>query len=190
MPRNVLTLDLSPSNTGWAAADADDGPMPTPVEVRAGARRPQWVSGAQRIGRPSCTVGELLHAYDTWLTDRIAVHQPYMIVMEAPIITDSKTHIDTARKQLAMAGHTELVCHRGKIRCYEQHNGTIKAYAGHGHAKKEQMIAWAAERLGIRVGSHDEADAVWLMALTVATLCKAMKSQPVPKSPADAPVVF
>lgn len=189
MPRIVLTLDLSPSNTGWAVADADDGPMPSPIEQRAGARRPQWYSGAERIGRPSCTVGELLHAFDKWLSDKIAVHAPYMVVMEAPIITAGSTSIDTARKQFAMAGHTELVCHRTKVRCYEQHNSTIKAYAGHGHATKPQMVAWAAERLGIRVKTHDEADAVWLMALTVATLCKAQKVQPKP-SPSPAPAVF
>lgn len=189
MPRIVLALDLSPANTGWAVGDVDDGPMPSPVEVRAGAGRPQWRSDAQRIGAPLCTVGELLARYHQWLDDKIAVFQPTWVVMEAPLLT-TKTHIDTARKQLAMAGHTEWRCHVHKIGCFEQHNNTIKAYAGHGFATKEQMVAWASERLGIRVGTHDEADAVWLLAHSVAQLCKAQNRQPVPKQAAAARAVF
>lgn len=163
--------------------------MPSPIEVRAGALRPQWFWGAERMGAPGCSVGELISKYDRWLLDKIAVHAPSLIVMEAPLISD-KTHIDTARKQIAMAGHTEFVCYRSKIQVFEEHNNKIKAYAGHGRATKDQMVKWAAERLGIVVKTDDEADAVWLMAHTVATICRAHRTQPVPKPAVPPRAVF
>jgi Holliday junction resolvasome RuvABC endonuclease subunit len=42
---------------------------------------------------------------------------------------------------------------------------TIKAYAGHGHYKKPQMIAALERHFGIKVRSEDECDAIWILLL-------------------------
>lgn len=42
---------------------------------------------------------------------------------------------------------------------------TIKAFAGHGRASKEQMVAWLKSKMDITVRSDDEADAIWILLL-------------------------
>ena len=149
--RRIFTLDLSVKRTGWASAPPDG-------DLRFGSK-----------GFPSTgvNVGALLSEFHDWLDAMLAVEDPALVVFEAPILQSGKTSIDTARKLMSLAGHTEFLCHRREIRCVEQNIMTNKKdFTGSGRAEKEDMINMARRR-GWDVRNDDEADAcaLWMGAV-------------------------
>lgn len=163
MTATILALDLS-SRVGWAACDERFWPAVT-VLIGAHTERPEGVfSGVKRIGLPACSIGAFCDEFERWLNDMIRVHQPDVVVFEAPILTGGKTSIDTARKLMALAAMTEMVTHRAGIaRTYEVNVATVKKYwTGNGHAKKHDMIA-AARARNFEPHDDNEADALALL---------------------------
>jgi Holliday junction resolvasome RuvABC endonuclease subunit len=141
--------------TGWASASPG---VLSASEVRVGS-----------IKFPSTgdDIGKFLDAFDTWLNSMIAVEDPGLIVYEAPIISAGKTDINTARKLMGLAGHTEFVGLRRCVPVREVNIGTIKKeLAGNGRAEKDAMIA-AAKAEGVNVQDEHQADAfgIWKTAI-------------------------
>lgn len=183
----VLALDLA-TVTGWAVGDADHPPAPTPLEKSGGADTPAYVSGSHRVAPPNTGIGQFLSRFDLWLSDNITVHNPSLVVFEAPIIFAGKTSVDTARKLMCLAGHVELVCYRREVRCLEGHIGQVKKHAtGNGMADKSAMTAAAVRRFG-PVADDNEADALWLLDHAISLIRKTRKPQP-DMSPRPGPTV-
>lgn len=96
-----------------------------------------------------------------WLDDMIAVHQPEVIVIEAPL--PNQKNMNTARRLLGLAAHAEAAAFRHKLLYREQNVGALKKWAtGYGAADKLDMIS-AAKRMGWAPKSDNEADAQWLL---------------------------
>lgn len=143
--RKIASLDLS-SNTGWACGYPDGEPL----------------FGTWRLPSTGEDVGRFAAAFDVCLNDFIAVESPDLLGFEAPILSAGKTSIDTARKLMGLAWHTEFVCRRRGIPCREGNLMTIKKFfAGSGHASKDDMVR-RAYQLGWKVKNDNEADSLGL----------------------------
>lgn len=148
----ILALDLSVARTGFALAAPDEQPLRF---------------GSYPLPSTGSDIGKLIARYDEWLRMKIAGENIALIVFEAPIIRPGKTDINTARKLLNLAGHTEFVAFSLDIRCAEQHIGTNKKlFTGRGNADKDDMVRMA-RLYGWDVKNHDEADAcaLWMGAV-------------------------
>lgn len=151
MGGGILALDLS-SATGWAAGSPGETP-------RAGTRR---------IGRPGQRIGAFLDIFDRWLSDQITVHQPAVLIFEAPILTAGKTSIDTARKLMCLAGVTELIAFRREIpRVFEADSSTVtKFFTGRGsygnRDAKKAAVMEQCRQLGWQPCDDNAADALAL----------------------------
>lgn len=140
--RGTLCLDLSLS-VGWAFGLHDD---PAP---RCGV----WLLPS------SADLGRRYAALGNELADAIALFQPRLVLMEAPLVRQDRS----ARLLLGLAAHVESTCYRWEVECREAHSGTVrKAVLGRGTFPKDQakpaVLAWCEAR-GWAVPSHDAADA-------------------------------
>lgn len=129
-PGGILTLDLS-LTTGWAY-------------------------GLASMGRPVCGVwklpgggdnGRTYTALGNILADAIHLHQPALVVMEAPLIKQQTS----ARLLLGLAAHVESTCYRWEVPCREQSVMTVrKLVLGRGMfpkgMAKAAVLAWCAEK--------------------------------------------
>ena len=142
----VLTLDLA-TKTGFAVGDISNGDRP--------------VSGVQQLPSTGNDIGRFLFALDKWLSDLVTVHNPDLIVFEAPLfLAGGKSNITTARKLMCLAGMTEYICTKHKIRCAECNVSTIKKYfTGNGRAQKHDMIN-KCRAIGLSPRDDNEADAI------------------------------
>lgn len=146
----LLSLDLA-LKTGYAVGPSDGKPL----------------FGAYRIPHSPEDLGACLQHFGEWLEDSIAVHQPRVVVFEAPIFNAGKTSLATARLLYSLAGVTELICRRARVICREANLMTVKKFwAGTGRADKSQMME-AARRYGFDVKTSDEADALAIWAYAV-----------------------
>lgn len=140
----ILALDLA-TNIGFAYG--------TP------SVRPKF--GTYRLPSTGDEIGRFAHAFDNWLSDMITMHSPERVVFETSVLPKMTTPM-TVRKLTGLGFHTEFVCHRREIICNEVNVSTIKKFwAGHGFAKKPDMIA-AARRRDFDVRDDNEADALGL----------------------------
>ena len=99
--------------------------------------------------------------FGKWLPELIQVHQPDMIVFEAPF-AGSIRNANTGRMLFGFCAMVEMLAYQHKIRCLECNNSIIKKHAtGTGHAKKAQMVKAARDR-GWNPKDDNEADALWL----------------------------
>ncbi|MEE7478447.1 hypothetical protein [Methylobacterium hispanicum] len=149
--RKLLGLDLSVARTGWALAAPNE-----PLRF-----------GSYPLPSTGEDIGKLLVAFDEWLKIKIAGEDIAVVVFEAPILRQGRTHITTARKLMNLAGHVEFICSQLGIRCAEQNISTNKKdFTGNGHAEKQDMILMA-RRYGWDVKNSDEADAcaLWMGAV-------------------------
>jgi len=173
MVSTVLALDLA-TVTGFAVGDLAAPTASTPVEAAsAGALPPMPLSGSQRIGKPGMGDGRFFECFEIWMTDMIAVHNPDVVIFEAPIVHSGKINAKTARRLMGLAVLAELIAHKkGVGRILEGNISQIKKHAtGNGRATKPQMIA-AARRLGWRPADDNEADALWLLDFAVTILSR------------------
>jgi hypothetical protein len=146
IPGGILALDLS-SVTGWAY-----GPV--------GADRPlcgRWLLPGSIRER-----GIMFAALDNELDDAITLHQPVVVVSEAPLAPGrTVSTIEVWRQQLGLAGAVEQCCYRRSIRWREQAASTIRA-AVLGTARvggtKQPMLDYCASR-GWKVADDNVADA-------------------------------
>lgn len=144
--RNLVGLDLA-TNTGWASAPPDG----------------LLKFGTKTMPSTGDDIGRFLKDYKDWLEAFLGVETPAVVVFEAPILRNGRTHPTTARKLMCLAGLTELVCREMDIPVMEANLATVKKqFTGNGHAEKDDMLA-AAKRWGWNVRNDNEADAcaVW-----------------------------
>lgn len=140
--RGTLALDVSLS-VGWAfGLDTDAAP-------RCGV----WLLPS------SADLGKRYAALGNELADALALHQPRLVLMEAPLVRQD----NSARLLLGLAAHVESTCWRWGVECREAHSATIrKAVLGKGTfpagTAKAAVLAYC-EAQGWAVPSHDAADA-------------------------------
>lgn len=132
------------------------------------------VIGSFRLGQHGQDIGAFLSEFEIVLARLLTEVEPEVVVFEAPAPSPKNPPI-TTRKLQGLAGLAEMVCHRRNIPIYEAAPATVKkALAGHGHAKKDAMVA-ACRAYGLTPKTYvrdgleasDEADAfgVWLCAV-------------------------
>ena len=147
--RGVLALDLA-LRVGWAfGLDADAAP-------HCGV----WVlPSAADLGRRYAALGNEL-------ADALALHQPRLVLMEAPLVRQD----NSARLLLGLAAHVESTCYRWGVECREAHSATVrKAVLGRGTfpkgTAKAAVLAFCTEQ-GWPVPDDNAADAclVWAYA--------------------------
>lgn len=164
----IWALDLA-TQTGHCLGDGSKDP----------------ILGGVRMPDTGEDVGPFLDFFEKWMTRRVnvlldaaaAAGSAPLIGMEAPVLPrgkfniktgryeEAKTTITTQRKLQGLAGIAEMVAYRAKVPIREMANSTIKKeLAGHGHAEKSDMMI-AAQRMGLKPRTNDEADAfgVWLV---------------------------
>ena len=149
----LLALDLS-THTGWAVGEHVDQPR----------------FGTFHLPKTGDDIGTFVAAFDDWLCSMIAVEGLDELVFEAPLMiggANAKTNITTVRKLMALASHTEFVCHRQGVMCREANLATVKKFfAGSGRAQKPDMIR-SAQRYGFAVKDDNQADALGAWCLRV-----------------------
>jgi crossover junction endodeoxyribonuclease RuvC len=143
---NALALDVSLTATGYAVSCAGG-------IADCGVLEPGKLRGVERLA---------------WLGDRLAglvsEHEPTICVLEGYAFgRPNQAH------QLGEAGGTvRLTLHRAAVPVVEIAPALVKLYAtGKGNASKEAVLAEAVRRLRYPGSSTDEADALWLLAMTL-----------------------
>jgi Holliday junction resolvasome RuvABC endonuclease subunit len=140
---DIAGLDLSLTSTGYSRPNGET------LCIASGKRR-----GVERLD---------------WMQDRIleAVLSdgPELVVVEGYAYGIR----DTATRGIAeLHGVVMLALYRWGIPTVEVNPQTLKMYAlGGGKAKKEQMLAEALSRFGLRFTTNDECDAFWLRAIAL-----------------------
>ncbi len=156
----LLALDLA-TTTGWAVAMPPYAPAPTPMEQEAGAAMPKRFSGSKSFKAYAGNIGRVMDQFGIWLPELITVHQPDMIVFEAPF-AGAVRNANTGRMLFGFCAMVEMIAYRQKIRCLECNNATVKKHAtGSGRAQKVDMIKAARDR-GWEPKDDNAADALWL----------------------------
>jgi hypothetical protein len=154
-PGGVLALDLS-TRSGWCYGRLDDTHPVSGV----------WVLP------PMSRLGECFVALDNELSDAIALHQPRLVLTEAPL--EKAQH--TARLLMGLADHALSCCYRHSVPCREQSVNTMRlAVLGRAHFAdrdprtgkrvngsvnaKAAVLAWCREQGWTDVFDDNEADA-------------------------------
>jgi Holliday junction resolvasome RuvABC endonuclease subunit len=166
MAGGILALDLA-TRTGWAFAGPAALESWPGSEIEAAAMPTvSVVYGSYRMPKTGPDVGWFLDSFHNWLTGDLEVHQPEMVVFEAPWV-GPKTHQDTARKLMCLAGHCEFVCRRMAIQYREANNATVRKHflgTGRGDRRTLKRLAMeACRRRGWDPENDDEADALGLL---------------------------
>lgn len=151
----VLALDIA-SSVGFAVGEA--------------GRAPIW--GTHRLPKPfdANDFGQRFVAFDQWLSDMIAAHQPSIVAFEEPIAPRGVNMVSnwtTIRFLIGLVSIAELAAHRAGCDTCEANVSTVKKHwGGSGRADKSDMIA-ACARMGWRVATDHEADAIGLWDYTI-----------------------
>ena len=144
-PRDIVALDLA-TRTGWARWRAD-------AEVS---------HGTVTLPKTGPDVGRFLAAFDDRLVSVLAL-APDVVVFEAPWV-GARTHQNTARKLMCLAGFLEFFCHRADIPCREVNNASVrKHFCGKGRAPRKELkhlVMQACRARGWTPANDDEADAL------------------------------
>jgi hypothetical protein len=97
----ILALDLA-TTTGWCVGTPGGKP----------------VYGSTRLGSPGATSGEVFAGFLAWLVDMIRVHDPRVVVYEAPLPPShmrGKTNVNTARRLMGLPAIAEAVAYRMRV---------------------------------------------------------------------------
>jgi crossover junction endodeoxyribonuclease RuvC len=155
-PLRVIGLDLSLTGTGIAATHTGDG------EPRL------WCSTRTPVRRPTLTRIDHHRLHEAVsLIMGAARCRPDVVAIEEPIVTA------TGGVPLRMAELHGAVKHwlwSRSIPYVDVHLSKVKTYAtGHGGAKKDAVLASMIATYGrlVHIGTHDEADALSLLAMTL-----------------------
>lgn len=166
----ILSLDLA-TVTGWAACSADYVLNWTPDLVIPDGQATQHglINGYKDFRIHGEDVGSKLAALMEWLEEMIVVHQPRVLVFEAPFVQASsgKVNANTARLLMSMAGIAEAMASKHGIKAFECNVKRVKEQAcGTGNAKKPEITAAARDK-GWNPANEDAADALWAIDVTI-----------------------
>lgn len=114
--------------------------------------------------------GYFFASFEGWLTDIIAVHDPRLMVVEAPVLNHgngrdgkNRTSIQTAFRLMGLVAIAMKVAEQKGVRYDRANNSSIKKDAtGNGHATKPDMVRAMVLR-GWRVNNDNEADALAIL---------------------------
>lgn len=161
----LLALDVA-TICGFAVGEIGTENPRTALELATSGGIPQPLSGTHRIGRPGIPDGQFYANYEQWVDDLITIHNPAMVVYEAPFISGgNKMH--AAFRLLGMSAITDLICYKKSVPVRSAHNATVRKYfCGTGNAKREimkQKIKDACDLRGWKYEDDNHADAlaVW-----------------------------
>lgn len=167
----VAAFDLA-STTGWAVARPPYLVTPLPLERALGRDAPAHLYGHQTI-RNDHDLGRFYLRWEIWFRAFFEEHRPDLVAYEA---TFSNHNQQATRVTMGLEAVLRRMCTGKKIpwvRTYS--NSQIKARAtGNGGAPKEEVMA-AARAVGWDILVSDEADALWLLDLTLAHLPPELK---------------
>jgi Holliday junction resolvasome RuvABC endonuclease subunit len=149
---SVLALDLA-TRTGWAF-DAPGRPVAGTLHLPGGG-------GAGGLGGMNASLAD-------GVRDLLDLHQPRIIVFEAPAMHMAGRSPHTARMLIYMAGVVELIAYRWSIPCFEAQVQTVRKTLGikKGPTDKDWkagVIRWAREQ-GHQPADDNQADALALLA--------------------------
>lgn len=162
MAGGVLALDIA-SITGFAVCTRDYWNRWQPRTRLEGPRADNsgLHSGQRVVAAEGSNNGCFFDSMGRWCDDMIKVHQPDVLVIEAPM-PHERNH-NTARRLLGLAAHAEAAAFRHRLLFRMQNIGALKKWAtGYGAADKANMMA-AAKRMGWSPKTDNEADAQWLL---------------------------
>lgn len=110
---SVLALDLA-TNVGFAYGEP--GAVPR--------------IGSHRLPVTGEDVGAYAIAFDTWLSGLLwQTIKPKAVVFCAPILrNDMQQRLATLRKLYGLTWHTEFLCVRHEIKCFELYEATVRSF--------------------------------------------------------------
>lgn len=142
---NTLALDLSLTASGWACTSGASGVLVPPKPVSRGIPRIQWARRA---------VLDLVDGID------LVVIEGYAFGVQG-----QQGHISLGE----LGGVIRVSLADRNIPFVEVPPACVKLFAtGKGNAKKDDVFAAAIRRLGYAGNDHNEADALWLLAMAAA----------------------
>lgn len=102
-------------------------------------------------------------AFEEWLMNMIQVFQPDVVAWESPIILPRRdgrgSDENNVRRLIGIVSIAELVCARLRIRCFEAHNQTCKAFVGVSRFKDKNAMIVAMTERGYEVADQHQGDA-------------------------------
>ncbi|MAX82378.1 MAG: hypothetical protein CL843_19640 [Crocinitomicaceae bacterium] len=166
----ILSLDLA-TVTGWASCSADYVRNWTPDLVIPDGEATQHglTNGYKDFRLHGSDLGAKLAALIEWLDEMIAVHDPRILVFEAPFVQtqSGKVNLNTARLLMSMAGIAEAMASKHNLKVYECNVDRVKEQAcGTARAKKPEITAAARDK-GWNPANEDAADALWAIDVTI-----------------------
>lgn len=166
----ILSLDLA-TVTGWAVCSADYVRNWTPDLVIPDGAATQYglTNGYKDFRIHGSDVGSKLAALIEWLEEMISVHDPRVLVFEAPFVQKDpkKVNHNTALLLMSMAGIAEAMASKHGLKAYQCNVQRVKEQAcGTGHAKKPQITSAARDK-GWNPANEDAADALWALDVTI-----------------------
>jgi Holliday junction resolvasome RuvABC endonuclease subunit len=104
--------------------------------------------------------GAFFARFRQWLLDQLTIHDPRLMVYEAPLITGARTHFQTVFRLMGLCSHVEEIGHIREIRTERANNQTVKRFlTGSGRAEKIDMLESCRQR-GYDPPDHNAADAI------------------------------
>lgn len=166
----ILSLDLA-TVTGWAACSADYVTNWTPDLVIPDGAAMQYglTNGYKDFRIHGSDVGSKLAALMEWLEEMISVHDPRVLVFEAPFVQaqSGKVNLNTARLLMSMAGIAEAMASKHGLKSFECNVQRVKEQAcGTARAKKPEITSAARDK-GWNPANEDAADALWAIDVTI-----------------------
>lgn len=141
---NLLSLDLA-TETGFAAGPVDGEPG----------------FGAHKLPKTGENIGRFLEGYEQWFVPKVQEWKPDLIVFEAPVFFNmGKTNITTVRKLYSLAGFTEFLSTRMRVRCMELNNQAAKKWFTGKGGKKGRRIIDECQFRGFDTSNENAADAL------------------------------
>lgn len=164
----TLALDLS-TVTGWAYGEPGSTPAPFSLQIAAGDKACQHISGTVKLGDGSKDNAVRCIHYTNFLKDLFKRFEPTRVVYESPIIWGGKTAIDTARILMSLAVFTEVECNIAGIgpeHCYEANLTDIRMHfigCAPKNKKSKPLVMARCDELGWFYADNNEADALALL---------------------------
>lgn len=116
------------------------------------------LSGIKRLPSSEFAMGQFLQAYRNWLFEQLAMHSIRSVYFEAPLPARDQRNQNSARKLMALAVITELICYDFGIVAEPVNVNTVKKFfTGDGSANKQMMVD-QCRLLGLDPVDHNAAD--------------------------------
>ena len=141
---NILALDLSLTATGWANSEGESGVLVPPLDHNRGMSRLRWIRREVLERVPGI---------------ELVVIEGYSFGAKG----------DAILNLAELGGVIRMAIADGDLQFVDVPPACLKLFAtGKGNAKKDDVFAAAIRRLDYQRNDHNEADALWLLAMAQA----------------------